>query len=146
MANGETLLSSNYEKESVDGSGEDFDNVQSCFAKWVAPCENVSSGICGQRRDRSDCASSQSDQDLCCPLQNHWLLQNVLVESKGMIVRACAGWSECAFLQWFESISSLDEAQLIVALLTDRKTDTLTGKDNSLKIAFASILKKGFTK
>ena len=31
-------------------------------------CENVSSGICGQRRSRSACASAQSDQGLQCPL------------------------------------------------------------------------------
>ena len=35
---------------------------------WVAPCENVSSGICGHRRPRSDCAFAQSDQGLHCPL------------------------------------------------------------------------------
>ena len=28
------------------------------------PCENVSSGICGQRRPRSACAHAQSDQGL----------------------------------------------------------------------------------
>ena len=28
---------------------------------WTALCENVSSGICGQRRPRSACASAQSD-------------------------------------------------------------------------------------
>ena len=31
---------------------------------WAAPCVNVSSGICGQRRGRSAGASAQSDQDL----------------------------------------------------------------------------------
>ena len=31
---------------------------------WAASCENVSSGICGQRRPRSACASTQSDQGL----------------------------------------------------------------------------------
>ena len=35
---------------------------------WAAPCEKVYSGICGQRRPRSACASSQSDQGLRCPL------------------------------------------------------------------------------
>ena len=34
----------------------------------AAPCENGSSGICGQRRPRSDCACAQSDQDLHNPL------------------------------------------------------------------------------
>ena len=32
------------------------------------PNENVSAGICGQRRSRSACAFAQSDQGLCCPL------------------------------------------------------------------------------
>ena len=35
---------------------------------WTAPCANVSSGICGQRRPRLDCASAQSDLGLRCPL------------------------------------------------------------------------------
>ena len=34
----------------------------------ATPCENVSSGICGQWRPRSACASAQSVQDLYCPL------------------------------------------------------------------------------
>ena len=38
------------------------------FKTLAAPCENVSSGICGQRGPRSDCASAQSDQDLHCLL------------------------------------------------------------------------------
>ena len=32
-----------------------------------APWENVTSGICGQRRPRSACTSAQSDQGLPCP-------------------------------------------------------------------------------
>ena len=36
--------------------------------KWAAPCANVSSGICGQGRPSSACASAQSDQGLPCPL------------------------------------------------------------------------------
>ena len=35
---------------------------------WAEPCENVSSGIYGQRSPRSACASAQSDQGLHCPL------------------------------------------------------------------------------
>ena len=34
----------------------------------AVPCENVSSGICGQRRPWSACAFAQSDQGLHCPL------------------------------------------------------------------------------
>ena len=33
---------------------------------WAAPCENVSSGICGQRMPRSACASEHLDQVLYC--------------------------------------------------------------------------------
>ena len=35
---------------------------------WAGPWENVSNVICEQRRHRSDCASMQSDQCLCCSL------------------------------------------------------------------------------
>ena len=38
------------------------------YMNWAASCENVSSGICGQRRPRSVCASAQSDQGIHCPL------------------------------------------------------------------------------
>ena len=34
----------------------------------VSGKRNASSGICGLRRPRSDCASAQSDQGLRCPL------------------------------------------------------------------------------
>ena len=34
---------------------------------WAAQCENLSSGICGQRRPRSACASAQSGQSLRRP-------------------------------------------------------------------------------
>ena len=41
-----------------------------CFKILVylgaAPCENMSSGICGQRRPGSDCADAQSDQGFRC--------------------------------------------------------------------------------
>ena len=45
-----------------------------CYSKWVAPCENVSSGICGQGRPRLFTmnevgkASTQSDQGIHGPL------------------------------------------------------------------------------
>ena len=35
---------------------------------WATSCENMSSGICGQRRPRSACASAQSDLDVRCSL------------------------------------------------------------------------------
>ena len=46
----------------------------------------MSSGICGQRRPRSVCASTQSYQGLHCPLKE--LLQNVWMESKCLILCA----------------------------------------------------------
>ena len=45
------------------------------------PCNNMSSGICGQQRPRSACVSSGSDQGLHC-LQNHLTLQNASIENK----------------------------------------------------------------
>ena len=38
------------------------------FIIWAAPCENISSGTCGQWWPRSACAFAQSDQGLHCPL------------------------------------------------------------------------------
>ena len=35
---------------------------------WAVPCENGSSGICGERRPKSACAFAQSDQGLHCLL------------------------------------------------------------------------------
>ena len=34
----------------------------------ATPWENVSPGICGERRPRSACASAQSGQGVYCPL------------------------------------------------------------------------------
>ena len=39
------------------------------YHHWAARFGNLSSGICGQRRPRTDCASAQSDQGLRCPLK-----------------------------------------------------------------------------
>ena len=45
--------------------------IQNSISKqfiWATPCENMSSGICGQRRHRSVCTSAQSDREgLRCP-------------------------------------------------------------------------------
>ena len=64
----------------------------------VAPCENVSSGICGQRRPRSACASAQSDQGLPCPLTESLDPTECMnVEQMArMILCTYAGWSESA--------------------------------------------------
>ena len=37
---------------------------------FIMPCENVLSGICGQRKLRSACATAQPDQGLQFPLQD----------------------------------------------------------------------------
>ena len=37
------------------------------YINWAMPNENVSLGICGQRRPRSACAYAQSDQGLRSP-------------------------------------------------------------------------------
>ena len=70
---------------------------------WISavPCENLYSGICGLQRPRSACASAQFDQGLHCPLQNHWILQNVWMESKGSDGTLCMRrmiwiWAFCA--------------------------------------------------
>ena len=52
------------------------------------PCLNVSSGICGQRRLRSDCACAQSDQMLHCPLTESLESIELLYQW-----RANAGWN-----------------------------------------------------
>ena len=65
----------------------------------VAQCENVSSGICGQRRPSSACASAQSNRALCCPL----------TESMDTIeyIRGERMSSECDFAHaWDESESA----------------------------------------
>ena len=43
-------------------------NMYLHYCEWMLQGQNVSSGICEQRRPRSACASSQSDQGLRCPL------------------------------------------------------------------------------
>ena len=56
--------------------GSNKNSTQSYHSYWlqltkiirVAPCENVSSVICGPRRPRSACTSAQSDKGLRCPL------------------------------------------------------------------------------
>ena len=45
--------------------------------------ENVSSGICGQRKPRSACASAQSDQGLHCPLTKSLDTTECIMERKG---------------------------------------------------------------
>ena len=45
-----------------------FSNAIAADTMWARSCENVSYAICEQQRCRSACASTQSDQHLCCSL------------------------------------------------------------------------------
>ena len=51
---------------------------------WAAPCENISSGICGQQRSRSACISTQSDQGLHCPSTESLDAKNVSEKGEQM--------------------------------------------------------------
>ena len=63
---------------------------------WAVSSESVSSGISGQGRPWSDCASAQSDQGLCCP-QNHWKLRLFPWRANARLrLCACSGWCESA--------------------------------------------------
>ena len=53
------------------------------------PCENVSSGMRGQRWPRSDCADEQSDQGPRCPFPE--LLDTICITGKAQArMRPCA--------------------------------------------------------
>ena len=52
----------------LDALGVKTDTACGLIVIRAAPCENVSSGICGQRWPRSACASAQSDQGLHCSI------------------------------------------------------------------------------
>ena len=43
-------------------------SLKSPYIKWATLSKTVSSGICGQRKPRSACASAQPDQGSRCPL------------------------------------------------------------------------------
>ena len=45
-----------------------WNNRNSILILCIVPCQNVTLGICRQRRPRSTCASGQSDQGLYCLL------------------------------------------------------------------------------
>ena len=84
----------------------------------TVPCENVSSGICGQRMPRSACAFAQSDQGFRCP-------QTESLETKECFNgEQMPGW-DCTFVHWdmnphvirmFEGTFSLDAARIITVL------------------------------
>ena len=84
---------------------------QATCTTWAAPCENVSLGICGQRRPRSACTSTQSDQGLHCLLTESydttecmngeqrlgWYFEHVQ-ESRNLHICAC--WKALFHLMW----------------------------------------------
>ena len=50
---------------------------------WALTWENVRADMCAQHRPKSPCASAQSDQRLCCPLEEtlHSLLSKMFLEN-----------------------------------------------------------------
>ena len=51
--------------------------------------------ICWRRRPRLACALAQSDQGLCCPQQNHWILKMFKWSGNALMgLCVCAGWCE----------------------------------------------------
>ena len=86
-------------------------SVPFCWSvKWAAPCENLSSGICGQRRSRSVCASAQSDQGFYYPLTESLDTaesmngENIPVKTLGIRKIICL----FGFLRMFEGTFFLD--------------------------------------
>ena len=82
------------------------------------PCENVSSGICGQQRPRSACASVQDDQEIHCPITES------LDTTEGMNGDQMPGWNfahaqydlNLCILHMFEGSFSLGVGQVSLTL------------------------------
>ena len=84
----------------------------------VAPCENVSSGICQKRRPLSNCAYAQSDQSLHCPLAESLdttECMNGEQRPRRYLAYAQDDLNLC-ILCLFERVFSLDAAQLELCL------------------------------
>ena len=87
---------------------------------WATPCESVSSGMCGQRRPRSACASAQADQGLRCPLTdsldtteciNREQRPDETLRMRGMNLNLC-------ILRMLEDSFSLGEVHLSIYFMT----------------------------
>ena len=72
---------------------------------WNAAWWNISSDMCAQRRLKSACASTQSDQSLCCPHEetlHPWLSKirpvKILVIHRLIWIFAARIWSKVGFL------------------------------------------------
>ena len=92
--------------------------LKQCIIIWATPFENVTSGICGQRRPRSACASAQSDQSLRCPQTESFDAIDVSVE------KMKSGWDftheqedvNPHTLRMLEGTFSLDTTHLVVVM------------------------------
>ena len=76
---------------------------------WVASREDVSSGICGQRRPRSAWVSGQSNQGLHCPLKESLDTEKCKNEEPG---RYFAHVQDGLNLRMSEDLFSLDNARV----------------------------------
>ena len=86
---------------------------------WVTLCENVSSGMCGQRRPRLACASAQADQGIRCPLTliGHYRMHQWRTNAR-MRLCACVGWIWICILRMLEDSFSLGEVHLSIYFMT----------------------------
>ena len=84
---------------------------------WAGPWENVSYVICKQQRRRSNCASAQSDQHLCCLLLRQYNISRFYSRNfktlasfcgcAGRLVTGLVGNSRRHILSWWGSFESV---------------------------------------
>ena len=79
---------------------------------WAEPCDIVSSGICGQWRPRSACASAQSDQGLRCPLPESLDTIECIKETKDL-----DDTLRMRKMMWFRTFSACPKALFRLRLL-----------------------------
>ena len=80
---------------------------------WAGPCENVSSGICDQRRPRLARSSAQSDQGYRCPLTG------LLYTREHINGEQMSGRDFCACSKMPYRLITLDK--VIILLFIDRR-------------------------
>ena len=61
---------------------------------WARSCENVSYAICEQQRRRSACASTQSEQHLCCLPLREYDMYTCYIQSFKIVASFCS-WAGC---------------------------------------------------
>ena len=112
-------------KQSNDAQNNDWKIKQTITKhediKRAAQCENMSSGICGQQRPRSACASAQADQGLCCPL----------TESLDTI--ECMNWEQIP--RWYFA-HAWDESKSVHFMHARRHIFALRGPTSRKQICF----------